>query len=294
MKSYLDAQGQEQQVAVYRYYCTNPDCAHQTFTNLPPDLVSYSRHRAQMRTGALHAYELGRGTYRTTARALGISTATAYRWLTAGGSKLLPIAHLFGVVRSSGIVGVDEKWVKVPHNDKPPGKHRRWMYVSMAVDVWTYDLLHIAIAPQLGKDSAQVFLQELRAKGYRPQVIVTDLSTDYPDPIAPVFPQAEHHLCVFHALKAWHRTLRDVYGADYRERHPDARALQQDLDRIFQARTKRTAQRRAERVLARRERLVAALASRLALVAGACHPRATRARAVAVGPRSLTRTLGNQ
>jgi transposase-like protein len=258
MKRFLDDQGQEQQVAVYRYYCTNSDCAHQTFTHLPPDLVPYSRHRVQLRMHALQAYELGRGTYRTTARALGISTATAYRWLTAGGSALLPVAELFGVVRSSGIVGVDEKWVKVPHNDKAPGKHRRWMYVYTAVDLWTYDLLHIAIAPHLGQDSARVFLQELRAKGYRPQVIVTDLSTDYPAAIAQVFPQAEHHLCVFHALKAWHRTLREVYGANYREQHADARALQQDLDRIFRARTKRTAQRRADRVLARRAAYVAA------------------------------------
>jgi hypothetical protein len=96
------------------------------------------------------------------------------------------------------------------------------------------------------------------ADATEPWAIVTDLSTDYPAAIAPVFPQAEHHLCVFHALKAWHRTLRAVYGANYREQHADARALQQDLDRIFRARTKRTAQRRADRVLARRAAYVAA------------------------------------
>jgi transposase-like protein len=258
LKRFLDAQGQEQQVAVYRYYCTNPDCAHQTFTHLPPDLVPYSRHRTTLRIQALQAYELGRGTYRTTARALGISTATAYRWLTAGGSALLPVAQLFGVVRSSGIVGVDEKWVKVPHNDKPPGKHRRWMYVYTAVDVWTYDLLHIAIAPHLGQDSARMFLQELRAKGYRPQVIVTDLSTDYPAAIAQVFPHAEHHLCVFHALKTWQRTLREVYGKDYRERHPAATTLHRQLVQLCRARTKRTAQRRVAAIHALRADYVAA------------------------------------
>jgi len=258
MKRFLDDQGQEQQVAVYRYYCTNSDCPHQTFTHLPPDLLPYSRHRAQLRTGALQAYELGRGTYRSTARALGISTATAYRWLTAGGSALLPVAQLFGVVRSSGVVGIDEKWVKVPHNDKPPGKHRRWMYVYTAVDVWTYDLLHIAIAPHLGQDSARVFMQELRAKGYRPQVIVTDLSQDYPAAITQVFPHAEHHLCVFHALKTWQRTLREVYGKAYRERHPAATTLHRQLVQLCRARTKRTAQRRAAAIHALRADYVAA------------------------------------
>jgi len=50
----------------------------------------------------------------------------------------LPVAALFGLVRSSGVVGIDEKYVLVPKNDKPAGKMRRWMYVYLAVDVWTY------------------------------------------------------------------------------------------------------------------------------------------------------------
>jgi hypothetical protein len=39
---------------------------------------------------------------------------------------LLPVVALFGVVRSSGVVGVDEKYVLVPKNDKPAGEMRRW------------------------------------------------------------------------------------------------------------------------------------------------------------------------
>lgn len=63
---------------------------------------------------------------------------------------MLPVAALFGVVRSSGVVGVDEKWVQVPSNDKPAGKHHKWMYVYVAIDVSSYDLLHIAIFPYVG------------------------------------------------------------------------------------------------------------------------------------------------
>lgn len=63
--------------------------------------------------------------------------------MSARGYALLPVAALFGVVRSSDVVGVDEKYVLVPKNDKPASKMRRWMYVYLAVDVWTYDLLHI-------------------------------------------------------------------------------------------------------------------------------------------------------
>jgi transposase-like protein len=257
MKRYLDAQGQEQEIEVYRSYCRNPVCPHQTFTNLPADLLPYSRHRAAMRAVAVQVYAYGQERYRSITQALGVSQATGYRWITAGGTALLPIGQLFGVVRSSGVIGVDEKWVKGPKNNKPAGKHRHWMYVYMAVDVWTYDLLHIAIFPHGGKDSARTFLSAVRAKGYRPQVIVTDLSQDYGDPIAQVFPHAEHHLCVFHALKTWHKTFREVYGKDYQDTQPVAATLQKDIDQIFRAKTKRTAERRYAKVLAQREQTVA-------------------------------------
>jgi len=110
----------------------------------------------------------------------------------------------------------------------------------------------------VGSDSARAFLLALKAKGYRPQVIVTDLNQDYGTAIAAVFPQAAHHDCVFHALQAWHRQIRAVYGKDEQEQHPEALALQDQLDRIFRATTKRTAQRRSAKVMAVQETYVAA------------------------------------
>ncbi len=53
----------------------------------------------------------------------------------------------------------------------------------------------------MGTASVRAFLLALKANGYRPQVIVTDLNQDYGGAIAVVFPQAEHHECVFHALQ---------------------------------------------------------------------------------------------
>jgi hypothetical protein len=117
-KRYIDAQGQQQTVDVFRYYCQNTACPRGSFTNLPPDLLPYSPWRTEVHLQALHAYELGCGSYRRVAAGLGVSTATAYRWVSQFGGQLLPVAALFGVVRSSGVVGVDEKWVKVPTNDK--------------------------------------------------------------------------------------------------------------------------------------------------------------------------------
>jgi len=53
----------------------------------------------------------------------------------------------------------------------------------------------------------------LRAKGYVPQGIVTDLCPDDDRAVPAVFPRAIHPQCIFHALQAWHGQLRDAYGA---------------------------------------------------------------------------------
>ena len=256
LKKYYDAEGNLQTVEVYRYYCYNELCDKKSFTNLPPGLVPYSRYRVETHLLAVQMYAWGYSTYRRTGWALGVTSLTAYRWVSAWGYELLPVAALFGVVKSSGVVGIDEKYVLVPKNDKPEGKMRRWMYVYLAVDVYSYDLLHIAIYPHNNKDSAHAFLLALRAKGYHPKVIVTDQRQDYGPLIALVFPGARHHECIFHALQNVQDYFKEVYGADYAETHPEAEVLKQEIYHIFGARTKRTAQKRYDKVMALRERYV--------------------------------------
>jgi len=249
LKTFQDAQGQTQTVAVYRYYCHNPACAKKSFTHFPPGLVPYSPYRAQVHLLALQMYAWGYSTYRRTATALGIFPMTTWRWVSAWGHDLLPVAALFGLVRSSGVVGVDEKYVLVPKNDKPDGDMRRWMYVYLAVDVWTYDLLHIAIFPNNNEASAQAFLLALRAKGYHPSVIVTDLRQDYGPVIAQVFPAATHHECIFHALQNVQKHIKDVYGPRYADLHPEAERLKQQIYAIFDSHSPSEAQTRYLAVL---------------------------------------------
>ncbi|MBU1746262.1 MAG: hypothetical protein KKA73_01105, partial [Chloroflexi bacterium] len=252
-KKYYDAQGQLQTVDVYRYYCRNLACDKGSFTHLPPGLVPYSPYRTHVHVLAIQMYGWGRSTYRCAGQALGVTSMTAYRWVSAWGYELLPVAALFGVVKSSGVVGVDEKFVLVPQNDKPAGKMRRWMYVYLAVDVYTYDLLHIAIYPNNNKDSARAFLLALRAKGYHPQIVVTDLRQDYGGVMAQVFATARHHECIFHAQQDVQQHFKQVYGAKFTETHPAAVALKGQIYHVFAARTKRTAQKRYAEVLAQRD-----------------------------------------
>ena len=113
LKKYYDAEGNLQTVEVYRYYCHNPQCDKKSFTNLPPGLVPYSRHRTETRLLAMQMYVWGYSpvlsvqdmcTYRRTGQALGVASMTAYRWVSAWGYELLPVAALFGIVKSSGVM----------------------------------------------------------------------------------------------------------------------------------------------------------------------------------------------
>lgn len=257
LKKFVDEHGQMQHVEVYRYRCHNRACPRESFTVFPAGLVPYSPHRLEVHVLALQMYAWGYSTYRRTGKALGVASITAYRWVSAFGYQLLPVAALFGVVRSSGVVGVDEKWVQVPKNNKPAGDHRKWMYVYVAVDAYTYDLLHIAIYPHNTAQSAQTFLLALRTKGYHPRVVVTDLRRDYVTTIARVFPHAQHHECLFHAMQSLHHQLAGIYGWDALRSDDRLVSLRQSLDGLLQARTKPTAQRRYQQLMAQRATWVA-------------------------------------
>ena len=117
-------------------------------------------------------------------------------------------------------------------------------------------MLHINLFPHLGKDSARTFLLELRAKGYHPRVIVTDMNQDYTEPLAAVFPNTIHHECVFHALQYWHRCFKTTFGRDYQQTRPDLFKLRQHMDHIFQAKTRRTVDKRYAELIAQRNELV--------------------------------------
>lgn len=245
------------QVEGYRYYCLNPSCSFGSFTDYPEGVRLYSEWTLNSVLWGVMVYMHLRTTYRRAADVVGVSHVTLWRWAMAVGEQVLPMATLLGVVRSSGVIGFDEKWVLVPKNNKPEGERKRWMYVYLAVDVFTYDLLHIDIYPRNGKAEARAFLQALQAKGYTPQIIVTDMNQDYSEPIRAVFPKAMHHECVFHALQWAQRLVKEVYGNDYAQTHPEAVVLKEKIYRIFKAKSKKTVTKRYREVMALKEEYVA-------------------------------------
>lgn len=65
-------------------------------------------------------------------------------------------------------------------------------------------------------DDIRALFGELREAGFVPELVVTDGSTLYPAPIAELWPDAEHQLCVFHFLQGALVTLTKSFWSSYK------------------------------------------------------------------------------
>jgi transposase-like protein len=262
LKTVIDPfSGQERQIEVLRHYCHNPDCPHKSFTHFPPAVLPHSPHPLHTRLIALEVYEVLLSTYRRSARMFAVSTATFYRWVAAFAPAALALAAYLGAVRTSGVVGIDDKWVKVcsPSKVPPHGKRPRavWRYAYLAVDVYSYDILALELYPQHSDQAVHLLLLELKAKGVYPRVVVTDLDPAYGRVLPKVFPRAVHHECIFHAIQNAFSQLTKVYGRNYTEKIPQAAALHQAIINLFHAKTKKTVRKRFRKLMALRNEYVA-------------------------------------
>jgi Transposase len=72
--------------------------------------------------------------------------------------------------------------------------------------------LPVAFALVASNDQAHMrrFLQNLKAWGFLPEVVVTDGSNLYPALLDELWPVARHQLCVFHVLKDMHKLVLDA------------------------------------------------------------------------------------
>jgi transposase-like protein len=138
--------------------------------------------------------------YATIGGWMGVDASTICRWLE-------PFASLGWMwvqqQRSSfsGQVAVDEKEIKIDG--------ATW-YLFVAVDCVTRLPLHIAFYPSNNGDYCLAFLLELKQKGYRPYVIVTDGWDAYITAIVTAFPKATHLLCRFHLIRSVFRRMKQI------------------------------------------------------------------------------------
>jgi len=96
------------------------------------------------------------------------------------------------------------------------------------------------------QDHMRRFLQNLKAWGFSPRVVVTDGSNLYPAVLAALWPQARHQLCVFHVLKDLNDCVFDAFRR-LRRRLGRAGGRPRRRGRPSQARRRARARRGADR-----------------------------------------------
>ncbi len=164
----------------------------------------------------------------------GVHKTTVMRWLAPLAQVNWQAMVQQGRRYFSGVVAVDEKWVKIAGV---------WWYLFAAVDHVSGMPLHVAVFPSNGKLYCRLFLLQLKHIGYQPKVIITDGWDAYVTAIARVFPHAQHLLCRFHALHAAFRRLKAALP-EWSVR----RAWGAKLRQVFLTADKRTVRRRLEKL----------------------------------------------
>ena len=259
-KTVLDECGAKHIIEVVRHYCKNPACSHQTFTHFPQGVVPHSRYSIQVRLLAVEVYETLLTTYRRSARLFGVKAVTVYHWVASLSPAAVCLAAYLGVVRTSGVVGMDDKWIQVcsPSAVRPHGQRSRavWRYTYFAIDVYSYDLLALELYPEHNDEAVRLILLELKAKGIRPRVVVSDLDPAYGRMLPQVFPNAIHHECIFHALQNASSQMTQVYGRYYLEKVPEVVPLHDAITNLFHAQTQKTVRQRFADLMALRETYV--------------------------------------
>lgn len=247
-KTIINECGEKQVVEVLRYYCHNPACPYHTFTHFPQGVLPHSVYPVQVRLLAVEVYVQLMSTYRRSARMLAVKASTVYHWVASVSPAALCLAAYLGAVRTSGVIGIDDKWVKVcsPSAVRPHGTRPRavWRYVYVAVDAYSDDLLAIQIYPEHSDESVRLFLLELKAKGICPRVVVSDLDPAYGRILPQIFPHAVHHECIFHATQNALNQMTKVYGRNYCELRPDTIPLHEAITDLFHAQTQKTVRQR--------------------------------------------------
>ncbi|MBX6316247.1 MAG: transposase, partial [Isosphaeraceae bacterium] len=129
---------------------------------------------------------------------LDLSTGFVYDVLRDRAAQLDLAAHRQTVPeRFSGTLCVDER-------------HLGRFTLLRATDPRADLPVAFALVDKNDSDHMRRFLKNLKGRGLRPRVVVTDGSPLYPELLAELWPAADHPLCVFHALKAINGLILDA------------------------------------------------------------------------------------
>jgi transposase-like protein len=129
---------------------------------------------------------------------LDLSTGFVYDVLRDRAARLDMAAHRRTVLeRFSGTLCVDEL-------------HLGRFTLLLATDPLADLPVAFALVDRNDADHMRRFLGNLKTRGLMPRVVVTDGSNLYPELLANLWPDADHQLCIFHALKTINGLILDA------------------------------------------------------------------------------------
>lgn len=128
-----------------------------------------------------------------------VAITTVLRWIKKAGEECVDLNKLSSVEDKTQSLCIDEKWIKVRNN---------WNYVFTAVGAKIPDLIAIDLYNQKDKSCIKAFLLSLKAAGFNPYSITTDLLLGYESIVKKVFPDCIYNQCVLHAERDAKRLVR--------------------------------------------------------------------------------------
>lgn len=195
------------------YRCQNHECPTNYFTVPPKGVELYARVNRDVKKMTFRWIFHLRGSLSKVCDELiehGIKVAltTVMRWLKKAGEECVEVLSLNNEEDRHQPLCIDEKWIKV---------RNKWHYVFTAVGTRVTDLLAIELFFHKDSQAIRTFLLGLKAQGYRPTSVTTDLLLGYENAVKEVFPECIFHQCVLHAERDAKRIVRENLPKDAEE-----------------------------------------------------------------------------
>ncbi len=203
-RKYVNKQGEKIHDFSRVYRCLNHRCRTKYFTVPPKGVELYARVHRDVKKMVLRWVfhlrgSLSRVCDELVEHGIQVALSTVLRWVKKAGEECLEALDLCNREDWQQPLCIDEKWIKV---------RSKWHYVFTAVGGKVADLLAIDVFFHKGSQAIKTFLLQLKASGYRPRSITTDLLLGYENVVREVFPDCSFRQCVLHAERDAKRIVR--------------------------------------------------------------------------------------
>jgi transposase-like protein/transposase len=235
------------------YRCLNRECSTKYFTRPPEGVELYARVHREVKKMTLRWIfhlrgSLSRVRDELSEHGIEVALTTVLRWLKKAGEECVNTLRLFDQDDWEQSLCIDEKWIKV---------RSKWNYVFTAVGTKVTDLLAMELFFHKDKQAMKTFLYMLKALGFSPKSVVTDLLMGYETIVKEVFPDCIYHQCVLHAGRDARRIVRislpnDVEG-EWKKR------LTKRIRTLFQSKKIKQVKKRYFKIMKLRDRAPAAV-----------------------------------